>query len=361
MPLDEALLTPEVLNNTLARQVFPEVRIVPGTAPKMGKVRTVYDIGKKGGGDLLLMVSSDNLSTHDVVHKRRVYGKGGNLDEISSHFFELAWEALHLSNHYIETVGPNAWIVQKAQPILVEMVLRACLTGSGWKAYEKADGPRTGMDFCGVHLRPGYHKNERLDQVIVTPTAKGQVKDFPTLKFPGLGSEDDDPPVTLDMIRNNYQAFGLREQEDLDIIVDDARRLYDFISKKLAATGNLLADTKWEFGYLSDGTIALIDECVTPDSSRFWSLEHYKYDPEKGLFIAVQHDKQPFRDHIEELGLHKDKARLAAYEMPYEEIRKGVIRYGDMREAITGTKMLITTDPVRERVIAALDKRGMLK
>ncbi|MCX6742422.1 MAG: phosphoribosylaminoimidazolesuccinocarboxamide synthase [Candidatus Pacearchaeota archaeon] len=359
MPIDEALLTPDILDNTLARDTFTKVRIVPGTTPKMGKVRTVYDIGKKEGDGLLLMVSSDNLSTHDVVHPRRVYGKGENLDAISSHFFELTSGII--PNHYLETIGPNAWIVRRAEPILVEMVLRAYLTGSGWKAYLQAEGPDKGVNFCGVPLRPGYCKNARLDSVIITPTAKGQAKDFPIPEFAGLNPEKDDPPITLDMIRRNYQAFGLRKPEDLDVITNAARKLYQLINRELLATGNLLADTKWEFGYLPDGSIALIDECVTPDSSRFWSAEEYRYDPSKNLFVAVQRDKQHFRDYIEMLKLHLDKDLLSKYWMPDEVIRTGVKLYGDMREAITGTQMLITTDPVRERVIAALDKRGMLK
>jgi len=91
------------------------------------------------------------------------------------------------------------------------MVFRGYLTGSGWKAYAKNDGPSKGMEFCGVQLRPGYRKNEKLDRVIFTPTAKGQVKDFPIHEFAGLKADDDDPKLTIDIIRRNYQAFGLRK------------------------------------------------------------------------------------------------------------------------------------------------------
>lgn len=351
MPIDEALLTQEVLDNTLVREVLSEVRVVPGTFPKMGKVRTVYDLGA-----YLLMISSDNLSTHDVVHRRQVYGKGENLDAISAYFFNATKGII--PNHYAATLGPNAWLVRKAQPIMVEMVLRAFLTGSGWKDYANAQGPEKGMVLCGNQLRPGYCRNEKLDQLIVTPTTKGPARDFAVPELAGI--DKDDASISLAAIRANYQAFGLRRPEDLDIIVDASLKLYGFINFELAATGNILADTKWEFGYLADGTIALIDECVTPDSSRFWSVADYQWNPAKSEFTAVQHDKQPFRDHIERLGLHKDKAALARYEMPWEEIRAGVKRYGDMRELITGTPMLITTEPVKERLLAALGAKGYL-
>ncbi len=262
MVVDKSQITPEVLANTLQREVWPEVKVI--APPKMGKVRTVYDVGN----DKLIMVSSDNLSTHDVVHRRPVYGKGDTLDAISAHYFRMTKGII--PNHYLDTLGPNTWLTTKAQPILVEMVFRGHLTGSGWKAYAKANGPEQGTEFCGANLRLGYRENERLDEVLFTPTAKGQAKDFPIPEFSGLDPEEDDPKITLDMIRKNFKAFGLRRPEDIDFLVDAGRRLYQAIDGDLQTKDELLADTKWEFGYLPDGRIGLIDECVTPDSSRIW-------------------------------------------------------------------------------------------
>lgn len=355
MPIDEKLITKEVLNNTLAREVYPEVKVV--SEPKMGKVRTVYDLGD----ERMIMISSDNLSTHDVVHKRRVYGKGENLDAISRYYFETTKHIV--PNHLIETLAPNVWLVQKARPILVEMVFRKYLTGSGWRDYKKNNGPAAGSEFCGVELRPGYRKNEILDEVIFTPTGKGIAGDFNIPEFKGMDPEIDDPKITIDIIRRNYKKFGLEKPEDLDYVMEKAFALYKFIHKDLEGKGHLLADTKWEFGYMPDGSIALIDECVTPDSSRFWKGGNYAFNPAKNKFTVVQDDKQHFRDYVEGLGLQavERKAELAAHMMDDEVLRQGVVKYCNIRETIAGTLPVITTDPGKDAVLAALSNAGFLR
>ena len=353
MPIDERLFTPDVLANTLSREIFPEVRTI--APPKMGKVRTVYRVGK----NQLVLVTSDNLSTHDVVHRRQVYGKGDNLNAISAFYFDLTDDII--PNHFQTYLGPNTWLTHEATPIRVEMVFRAYITGSAWKAYEKADGPERGMNFCGVHLREGYKRNQRLDSVIFTPTAKGQVKDFDISEFASLDSNEDDPKLTIDVIRRNFRVFGLRRAEDIDYLVEKSLALYHAIHSDLASKGHLLADTKWEFGYLPDGRIALIDECVTPDSSRFWNAKLYKFDEEKNIWIAEQDDKQHFRDHVESLGLHKDEKALAEYWMPDELLRAGIGKYANIRQTITGTTMEITTKPRREAVLETLAQKGFLR
>ena len=355
MSVDESLITSEVMGNTLVREVWPEVRVV--APPKMGKVRTVYDVG----GEQLVLVSSDNLSTHDVVHKRQVYGKGDNLDAISVFYFDLTRG--FIPNHFIRTLGPNTWLTHKASPILVEMVFRGYITGSAWDAYVEADGQKKGMDFCGVKLRPGYRRNEKLDEVIFTPTAKGQVKDFNIPEFAGMSPDEDDPKLNLDIIRRNFRAFGLRKPEDIEFLRDVSLEIYGFIHSDLQRAGHLFADTKWEFGYLPDGTIVLIDECVTPDSSRFWRVAQYNFNPASDEFTIVQADKQPFRDYVKGLGLHTPdkKAELAAHWMADDVLRAGIVRYGNIREEITGTPMRITTKPRKQEVLEALASAGFLK
>ena len=365
MPIDEKIITPEVLNNTLKQEVYPEIKVL--NPPKMGKVRTVYDIGD----NKMIMISSDNLSTHDVVHKRQVYGKGENLDAISSNYFEKTKNII--GNHFLENLAPNAWLLQKANPILVEMVFRGYLTGSGWKAYDEAAGPVIGMEFCGVDLRPDYKKNEKLDDIIFTPTAKGRVMDFNIPEFRDIVDKanslkdkydalvGDDPKLSIDIIKRNYKEFGLRKQEDLNFVIDAASKLYNFIHADLESKGYLLADTKWEFGYLADGSIGLIDECVTPDSSRFWNKEKYKLDSGKNEFTIVQDDKQHFRDYIEKLGLHKNKKALAEHWMDDEVLKEGVIKYCNISETITGTLPEITTAPRKEIILETLAKGGYLK
>ncbi|MEE9525322.1 MAG: phosphoribosylaminoimidazolesuccinocarboxamide synthase [Candidatus Woesearchaeota archaeon] len=348
-------ITKEVLDNTLQKEIFPEINVV--SAPRMGKVRIVYDVGD----DKLILVSSDALSTHDVVHKRQVYAKGENLNAISSYYFGKTKHII--PNHFIESIAPNTWLTHKAEPILVEMVFRQYLTGSGWRAYVAKHGPKEGMTFCGVALRAGYRKNEKLGELIFTPTAKGQVKDFDIPEFEGLDPELDDPKLNLGVIRRNYKAFGFRQLKDVDYLIDKAFELYRFIYSDLDSKGYLLADTKWEFGYLPDGTIGLIDECVTPDSSRFWNKEKYALDASKNEFTIVQDDKQYFRDIVEALGLQtlEKKAELAAHHMSDEEMRGGVVKYCNIRKIITGEETEITTEPRKERILTALKKRGFLK
>lgn len=353
MSVDRSLITPEVLANTLKREVWPEVKVV--APPKMGKVRTVYDVGD----GKLILVSSDNLSTHDVVHRRQVYGKGENLDAISSFYFGLTKDVI--PNHFERTLGPNTWLTTKATPVKVEMVFRKHLTGSGWKEYKAAGGPEKGMVFCGAQLRPGYRENEMLDEIAFTPTGKGQVKDFDIPEFQGRDPEEDDPKLTPEIIKRNYKAFGLGRPEDIDLLREKAQQLYVRIDSHLAKNGWILADTKWEFGYLPDGTLVLIDECVTPDSSRFWEKANYIFVPEKQKFTVVQGDKQPFRDYIEGLGLHKDKPALAQHWMADDVLIDGVVRYGNIREAITGTPMKITTRPRKEEVLEVLARGGLLR
>jgi len=355
MAIDEKLITREVLNNTLAREVYPEVRVA--APPRMGKVRTVYDLGD----ERMIMISSDNLSTHDVVHKRQVYGKGENLDAISGYYFETTGHIV--PNHLIETLAPNIWLVQKAEPILVEMVFRKYLTGSGWRDYIKNNGPAKGSEFCGVDLRSGYRKNEMLDQVIFTPTGKGLAGDFDIPEFQSMDPETDDPKITIDIIRRNYEVFDLRKPEDLDLVMEKAFALYSYIHEDLGRKGHLLADTKWEFGYMPDGSIALIDECVTPDSSRFWKAKDYLFNSEKNEFTIVQDDKQHFRDYVEKLGLQAAdrKAELAAHMMDDKVLRQGVVKYCNIREAIAGTLPAITTDPRKNAVLAALSDAGVLR
>lgn len=178
-----------------------------------------------------------------------------------------------------------------------------------------------------------------------------------------MDPETDDPKITIDIIRRNYKTFGLKKTEDLDRVMEKAFELYAFIHEDLGSKGHLLADTKWEFGYMPDGSIALIDECVTPDSSRFWKAKEYLFNPEKNVFTIVQDDKQHFRDYVEGLGLQavERKAELAAHFMDDEVLRQGVAKYCNIREEIAGTLPEITTDFRKEAVLAALSDGGFLK
>ncbi|MEA1910517.1 MAG: phosphoribosylaminoimidazolesuccinocarboxamide synthase [Spirochaetota bacterium] len=178
-----------------------------------------------------------------------------------------------------------------------------------------------------------------------------------------MDPETDDPKITIDIIRRNYKTFGLKKTEDLDRVMEKAFELYAFIHEDLGSKGHLLADTKWEFGYMPDGSIALIDECVTPDSSRFWKVKDYLFNPEKNEFTIVQDDKQHFRDYVENLGLQavERKSELAAHMMADRVLRQGVVKYCNIREEITGTLPVITIDPRKDAVLSVLNDAGFLK
>jgi len=199
-----------------------------------------------------------------------------------------------------------------------------------------------------------------LDEIIFTPTTKRPVRDFQIPEFKDIDQEKEDLQITMNTIKNNYEAFGLRKKEDIDTLVDAGFELYDFINADLESKGFLLADTKWEFGYFSDGTLGLIDGCVTSDSSRFWNKKEYKFDSNKNEFSILQGDKQPFRDYIERLGLHENKAALAEHWIDDQVIREGVIRYCNMRKIITGTQTNITAHPKKRLILETLRNKSYL-
>ena len=276
-----------------------------------GKVRDVYDLG-----DALLFVATDRLSAFDVVLPCGVPRKGEVLTQISLFWFDLLKD---VPNHllsadvtvrqelkpYAKDLQGRSLIVRKAQVIPVECVVRGYLVGSGWKDYQKCG------KVCGITLRPGYKQAEKLDEVLFTPTTKAAVGDH-------------DMPVDFDGV---VKIAGL---ENATAIRDLSLKVYSAARDYAASKGIIVADTKFEFGII-DGKVSLVDEVLTPDSSRFWLASEYRVG---GSPVSL--DKQFVRDYLETLDWNK---QAPGPELPAEVVRKTTGKYLEAFRMLTGRSL----------------------
>ena len=255
---------------------------IPGIPQKSGKVRDVFDMGDK-----LLMVVTDRISAFDVILPCGVPDKGKVLNQLS-----LFWmEFLGMKNHlitanvdeypaelqpYKEDLRGRSMLVKKVDMIEVECIARGYLTGSGWKEY-KAKGTVN-----GEKLRAGYENASKLDEVLFTPTTKAAIGDH-------------DEAI-------NYEQTQKLVGADLAKALKDATiGLYTKAADYAATKGIIIADTKFEFGKDADGSLILADECLTPDSSRFWPKESYAVGANPPSL-----DKQYVRDYLESINFNKE-------------------------------------------------------
>ncbi len=274
-----------------------------------GKVRDIYALG----GDLLL-VASDRVSAFDVVLGNGIPGRGVVLTSLSSFWFRMTRDIV--DNHCLGTEVENwpeldpesrellrgrAMRCQKADPLPVEWVVRGYLTGSGWKDYL-----REGR-VSGVELPDGLGHAARLDPPILTPSTKAE--------------SGHDEPISFEEVVSLLGEEHARRGRDLALALYERGR--DFALEK----GFVIADTKFEFG-LFDGKMILIDECLTPDSSRFWPADQVR----EGAF-PESYDKQVVRDWLERSGWDK---RPPAPSLPDEVVREALGRYLHIHEALTG-------------------------
>jgi len=271
--------------------------------PYIGKVRKVSDIGY----NKLLMTASDRLSSFDR-YICSIKGKGTVLNKISEWWFRNTKQIV--PNHFLYAHNEHM-IVNKATPIKLEFIVRGYMTGSTntsiWPMYKRGE-----REMYGIKFRDGYRKNEKLDQVILTPTTKG---------------ESDSPITMSDIVDSGYLS-----QEELDYIEDISMRLFKFGQMIALSKGLILVDTKYEFG-LENGSIILIDELHTPDSSRYWRADSYQKlfeaekEPEKldkdCIRDYVKSVCDPYKDDIpfipEDLIQRVEKTYLDFYQIFYEE------------------------------------------
>jgi phosphoribosylaminoimidazole-succinocarboxamide synthase len=270
---------------------------------RRGKVRDVYEID-----DYLLIVATDRVSAFDVVLPNGIPGKGEVLTQISLYWFRHTEDVIE--NHivtadvdeypavlrkYKDILHGRSMLVKKTKPLPVECVVRGYLSGSGWKEYQKSGA------VCGVRLSDGLVESAKLDEPIFTPSTKAE--------------EGHDINITFGEMK------GIVGDETAEKLKSTALSIYKKAGKTAEKKGIIIADTKMEFGMYKNRLI-LIDELLTPDSSRFWSAKDYM--PGKG---QDSFDKQIVRDYL--LSINWDK-RPPAPEIPEDIIRKTSERYREI-------------------------------
>lgn len=279
---------------------------------KRGKVRDVYE-----HEDRVVLVATDRLSAFDVVLPDPIPGKGLALTQLSNHWFNFAKSLI--ANHLVETdfdrfpaalrafpeLRGRTVLARKAQPLAIECIVRGYLSGSGWKDYKK-----TGT-VCGIPLPKGLQESSRLPQPIFTPSTKAE--------------QGHDENIT------DAQAEGIVGKDVYRQVRDASLRIYGSAAEAALKKGVIIADTKFEFGTTTDGLI-LIDEVLTPDSSRFWPSDEYRVGTSPPSF-----DKQFVRDYLEKI--HWDKTPPAPA-LPGEVIEGTTRRYLEAYRRITGRDLV---------------------
>jgi len=269
---------------------------LPLSSFKKGKVRDLYDLGKK-----LLIVSTDRISAFDVVLPNGIPYKGEALSRLSAYWFNETKDIV--SNHILEVVDPRTVLVKKTKPIKVEFVVRGYLYGSAWENYRK------GKSICGTNLPKGLKKAEQLPNPILTPTTKAEV--------------GHDMEMTDEEVAKKIGGDLARKIEDVCL------KIYEKASGKAKANGIIVADTKMEFGVLDDELI-LIDELLTSDSSRFWAKEKYEVGKSQPSF-----DKQYVRDYLMSIGWNRQPP---APKLPEHVVLETSRKYVEAYERLTGRK-----------------------
>ncbi len=278
-----------------------------------GKVRDMYTI--PGHDDKLLMVASDRISAYDVVMDNPIPGKGAVLTQLSLFWFELLGDivANHLisadvdeypeiCHQYREELEGRSMLVKKTKPLPIECIVRGYISGSFWKAYQKD------RVVCGFELPEGMKESDKFPETLFTPSTKAE-----------LGDHDENISVE--------QMEKIVGKEIADKIADISVRLYEKAAKYALEKGIIIADTKFELGMVGD-EIILIDEVLTPDSSRFWPKD--KYQPGQG---QPSFDKQFLRDYLSTLDWDKNPP---APELPQDIMEKTGERYAEAVSLITG-------------------------
>lgn len=269
---------------------------LPLTLFKMGKVRDLYDLGER-----LLIISTDRISAFDIVLPNGIPCKGEALNRLSVYWFNETKDIV--SNHIIDVVDPRTILVKKTESIKVEFVVRGYLYGSAWENYQK------GKPICGIYLPKGLEKAERLLNPLLTPTTKAET-----------GHD-------IEMIQKEVaKKVGKDLAEEIGEV---CLRIYERASKKAKANGIIVADTKIEFGVLNK-ELVLIDELLTPDSSRFWPKDKYNVGANQPSF-----DKQYVRDYLASIGWNKQPP---APRLPEQVVLETSKKYVEAYERLTGRK-----------------------
>jgi phosphoribosylaminoimidazole-succinocarboxamide synthase len=293
-----------MLNEPLLQLDLPGVKKV-----KSGKVREIFDLG-----DRLLFVATDRISAFDCVMPNGIPRKGEVLTQLSFFWFDLLGRvtANHLAGRASDPLPPElekfsgalarrSMVVKKAQPLAIECVVRGYLTGSGWKDYQ-----RTGC-VCGIKLPTGLQNSCRLPAPVFTPATKAESGHDENISF--------------------EEACRIVGADVAEKVRDLTLKIYCFAADFALQRGIIIADTKLEFG-LHEGQLILIDEVLTPDSSRFWPADHYEPGRNQPSF-----DKQFVRDYLETLAWNKQPPAPA---LPPAVVAKTTEKYLEAVQRLTG-------------------------
>lgn len=282
-----------------------------------GKVRDVYDLDQH-----LLVITTDRISAFDCILPTGIPNKGAVLNQLSafwfeemhnlcpSHFVTTDVEQIQETLRYFSKNVPDrllegrAMLVNKVKAFPVECVVRGYLEGSAWKEYQKTSS------VCGIPLPAGLQQGSQLPEPIFTPSTKAVT--------------GHDENITVEEMEK-LMAAGHVEQ-----VIDLSLKVYKFAAEYARQRGIIIADTKFEFG-LFDETVVMIDECLTPDSSRFWDAERWKPGGPQPSF-----DKQYVRDYLDQVGWNHEPP---APELPAEVVTKTASLYREIYQRLTGEEL----------------------
>ena len=296
------------MTNAISRTDLPELNLL-----HRGKVRDMYEV--PGHEDKLLMIATDRISAYDVVMDEPIVGKGRVLTQISLFWFDLLKDIVpnHLisaevdeypevCHQYRDQLEGRSMLVRRTRVMPIECIVRGYLSGSFWSAYKKD------TTVCGFALPPGMRESDRFPEPLFTPSTKAE-----------QGLHDENISVA--------QMEEIVGKEIADKMADISIRLYTTAAEYARSRGIIIADTKFELGMLNDELI-LIDEVLTPDSSRFWPLD--EYEPGKG---QPSFDKQFLRDYLSSLDWNKQPPPPS---LPREIVDRTRARYEEALKKLLG-------------------------
>lgn len=283
---------------------------IKGVPCRRGKVRDIYDLG-----DSLLIVASDRISAFDVIMKSGIPCKGQVLTQISKFWFDFLTGVVenHLISdavksfpapfcNYPQQLAGRSMLVKKTKVLPIECIVRGYITGSGWKEYQQNG------TVCGIKLPKGLKQCDKLPEPIFTPSTKAEI---------GTHDENIDFDACIKLVGRKTAEY----------IRNKSIEIFTKAGRYAASKGILLADTKFEWG-LIDGRIILIDEVLTPDSSRFWPADKYQPGRDQESF-----DKQFVRNYLEEIRFNKSGPGVV---LPDDIISKTSAKYIEAYERLTG-------------------------
>ena len=342
-----------------------------------GKVRSVYWltqedsrrlIKEKGynvqeDAELAVMVISDRISAFECIWTgeggmQGVPGKGAALNAISNHWFRQFREQGLADSHILDIPHPLVWIVQKARPVMIEAICRQYITGSMWRAYEKGE-----REFCGIEIAEGLNKDQKLPELLITPSTKGILTGVPGVP------EVDDVNITRDDIIKNHEAFRFSSKDDVSLYEKLLKEGFEVISAELEKLDQVFVDTKFECGYVTDADgnekLIYMDEVGTPDSSRIWDGPSYRDGK------VVENSKEVFRqallNHFPDSDILVNKDRMEERyalardnELPAELIQKVSDTYVGIAEKIIGEKLPQSENPKAEIIETLRDQYGLI-